>query len=115
MRRVRSLWLLRLSLGIQLAPAFVACSAWLTINNGQVDVLTKMLFGYGLLQMLFSIRLLPWYRKGPFNASFWSFSFGLSALANTALHSCCRRPNTVFFAQIVITLARFVLNLSKTV
>ncbi|MBI3311356.1 MAG: dicarboxylate transporter/tellurite-resistance protein TehA [Serratia liquefaciens] len=76
----------RLSLGIQLAPALVACSAWLAINGGEADVLAKMLFGYGLLQLLFIIRLLPWYLKGPFNVSFWSFSFGLSALATTALH-----------------------------
>lgn len=76
----------RLSLGIQLAPALVACSAWLAINGGQADVLAKMLFGYGLLQLLFIIRLLPWYLKGPFNVSFWSFSFGLSALATTGLH-----------------------------
>lgn len=77
---------MRLSLGIQLAPALVACSAWLTINNGQADILAKMLFGYGMLQLLFMIRLLPWYLKNSFNISFWSFSFGLSALANTALH-----------------------------
>ncbi|CAI1538927.1 Tellurite resistance protein tehA [Serratia proteamaculans] len=76
----------RISLGIQLAPALVACSAWLAVNGGEADVLAKMLFGYGLLQLLFMIRLLPWYLKGPFNASFWSFSFGLSALATTALH-----------------------------
>jgi len=76
----------RTSLGIQLAPALVACSAWLAINGGEVDVLAKMLFGYGLLQLLFMIRLFPWYLKSPFNASFWSFSFGLSALATTALH-----------------------------
>lgn len=76
----------RLSLGIQLAPALVACSAWLAVNGGEADVLAKMLFGYGLLQLLFMLRLLPWYLKGPFNASFWSFSFGLSALATTALH-----------------------------
>ncbi|MFD1803285.1 dicarboxylate transporter/tellurite-resistance protein TehA [Mixta tenebrionis] len=76
----------RPSLGIQMAPAFVACSAWLSVNGGQVDVLAKMLFGYGLLQLLFMIRLIPWYASQPFNASFWSFSFGVSSLANTALH-----------------------------
>ena len=45
-----------------------------------------MLFGYGLLQLLFMLRLLPWYMSQPFNASFWSFSFGVSALATTGLH-----------------------------
>ncbi|GAB7262850.1 hypothetical protein DaDZ19_45210 [Dickeya ananatis] len=38
----------RSSLGIQMAPAFVACSAWLSVNGGQVDVFAKLLFDYGL-------------------------------------------------------------------
>ncbi|CHB47230.1 tellurite resistance protein TehA [Salmonella enterica subsp. enterica serovar Typhi] len=45
-----------------------------------------MLFGYGLLQLLFMLRLMPWYLSQPFNASFWSFSFGVSALTTTGLH-----------------------------
>ncbi|WP_332909429.1 dicarboxylate transporter/tellurite-resistance protein TehA [Shimwellia pseudoproteus] len=76
----------RTSLGIQMAPAFVACSAWLSLNGGTADVFAKMLFGYGLLQLLFMIRLFPWYTVNPFNAGFWSFSFGVSSLAATALH-----------------------------
>lgn len=76
----------RTSLGIQLAPALVACNAWLAINGGQADVMAKMLFGYGLLQLLFMLRLMPWFLRESFNASFWSFSFGISALAATALH-----------------------------
>lgn len=77
---------LRTSLGIQLAPALVACSAWLSVNGGEADTFAKLLFGYGLLQLLFMLRLMPWYLKQPFNASFWSFSFGVSALATTGLH-----------------------------
>ncbi|SUX63670.1 tellurite resistance protein [Citrobacter amalonaticus] len=38
---------MRTSLGIQLAPALVACSAWLSVNGGESDTLAKMLFGYG--------------------------------------------------------------------
>ena len=77
---------LRTSLGIQLAPALVACNAWLSVNGGHADVFAKMLFGYGLLQLLFMLRLMPWYLRQAFNASFWSFSFGISALASTGLH-----------------------------
>lgn len=77
---------LRTSLGIQLAPALVACNAWLSVNGGHADVFAKMLFGYGLLQLLFMLRLMPWYLSQAFNASFWSFSFGISALASTGLH-----------------------------
>lgn len=29
-------------------------SAWLSVNGGEGDTLAKMLFGYGLLQLLFS-------------------------------------------------------------
>lgn len=76
----------RTSLGIQMAPALVACSALLSVNGGEADMFAKMLFGYGLLQLLFMIRLAPWYMAQPFNATFWSFSFGVSALATTALH-----------------------------
>ncbi|WBT56100.1 dicarboxylate transporter/tellurite-resistance protein TehA [Kosakonia oryzendophytica] len=75
----------RTSLGIQMAPAFVACSAWLSVNGGETDVFAKLLFGYGLLQMLFMIRLLPWYSAQTFNPSFWSFSFGVASLATTAI------------------------------
>ncbi|HDK6044021.1 TPA: TDT family transporter [Klebsiella pneumoniae] len=77
---------LRTSLGIQLAPALVACSAWLSVNGGEADTFAKLLFGYGLLQLLFMLRLMPWYLRQPFNASFWSFSFGISSLATTGLH-----------------------------
>ncbi|MCA7012315.1 dicarboxylate transporter/tellurite-resistance protein TehA [Dickeya dadantii] len=75
----------RTSLGIQMAPAFVACSAWLSMNGGQADVFAKLLFGYGLLQMLFMIRLIPWYCRQPFNPTFWSFSFGVASLATTSI------------------------------
>jgi tellurite resistance protein len=50
---------LRTSLGIQLAPALVACSAWFSVNGGEADTFAKMLFGYGLLQLLFTLRSRP--------------------------------------------------------
>ncbi len=92
---------LRTSLGIQLAPALVACSAWLSVNGGEGDTLAKMLFGYGLLQLLFMLRLMPWYLSQPFNASFWSFSFGVSALATTGLHLGSGSDNGFFHTLAV--------------
>ncbi len=50
---------MRTSLGIQLAPALVACSAWLSVNGAEADTFAKLLFGYGLLQLLFMLRLMP--------------------------------------------------------
>ena len=87
---------IRTSLGIQLAPALVACSAWLSVNGGEADTFAKLLFGYGLLQLLFMLRLMPWYLRQPFNASFWSFSFGVSALATTGLHLGHQHPDGFF-------------------
>lgn len=97
---------LRTSLGIQLAPALVACSAWLSVNGGEADTFAKMLFGYGLLQLLFMLRLMPWYLSQPFNASFWSFSFGVSALATTGLH-LGHSSSSGFFAALAVPLFIF--------
>ncbi|WP_064545317.1 dicarboxylate transporter/tellurite-resistance protein TehA [Kluyvera georgiana] len=97
---------LRTSLGIQLAPALVACNAWLSINGGHADVFAKMLFGYGLLQLLFMLRLMPWYLRQAFNASFWSFSFGISALASTGLH-LGHASGTGFFHHLALPLFIF--------
>ncbi|WP_039028637.1 dicarboxylate transporter/tellurite-resistance protein TehA [Leclercia adecarboxylata] len=97
---------MRSSLGIQLAPALVACSAWFSVNGGEADTFAKMLFGYGLLQLLFTLRLMPWYLVQPFNASFWSFSFGVSALATTGLHLGQSSPSG-FFHAIAIPLFIF--------
>ena len=54
---------LRTSLGIQLAPALVACSAWFSVNGGEADTLAKMLFGYGLLQLLCRQRVIGFGEK----------------------------------------------------
>ncbi|MCK3658499.1 tellurite resistance protein TehA [Pasteurellaceae bacterium Pebbles2] len=76
---------LRATMGIILAPAFVCSAAYLTLNGGEVDLLVKILWGYGLLQMLFLIRLLPWFFSNGFVIGFWAFSFGLASLANSAV------------------------------
>ena len=76
-------------------------------GGGEADTFAKMLFGYGLLQLLFMLRLMPWYLSQPFNASFWSFSFGVSALATTGLSWAeqsvrvlsCPRCSPVYFHQ----------------
>ena len=42
------------------------------------------------------LRLMPWYLRQPFNASFWSFSFGVSAQATTGLHLGHQHPDGFF-------------------
>ncbi|HEY0231845.1 MAG TPA: dicarboxylate transporter/tellurite-resistance protein TehA [Dokdonella sp.] len=76
---------LRPTLGIQLAPPVVGASAWLSINGGSPDLFAQALLGYGLLQALILIRLAPWIRQQPFGASYWAFSFGVTALPLAAM------------------------------
>ncbi len=54
-------------------PRLSPVAHWLSVNGGEVDVFAKLLFGYGLLQMLFMIRLILRYSAQAFNPSFWSF------------------------------------------
>ena len=72
---------LRGVIGIQLAPAFVGCGAYLAVNGGQPDWFARLLIGYGLLNLLFLVRLLPWILEKGFAPSMWAFSFGLGSMA----------------------------------
>lgn len=76
---------LRPTLGIQLAPPVVGCVAYLGISSGQPDTFAQMLFGYGLLQALILLRLLPWLFQQPFAPSYWVFTLGVAALALSSL------------------------------
>lgn len=76
---------LRPVLGIQLAPPFVGASAYLANTGGEWDILAKLLVGYGLLQLLYLLRLLPWISENGFSVSFWAFSFGLASMAGVSL------------------------------
>jgi tellurite resistance protein len=76
---------LRPTLGIQLAPPAVGGVAYGAITNGTPDIMAHALFGYALLQALVLLRLLPWIRQQPFAASYWAFTFGVTALATGPL------------------------------
>jgi tellurite resistance protein len=76
---------LRPTLGIQLAPPTVGAVAYLGINGGVPDLVAHVLVGYGLLQALLLLRLLPWIMEQPFNASYWGFTFGITALATAPI------------------------------
>lgn len=75
----------RATMGIILAPAFVGASAYLALNQGEIDLFVKILWGYGFLQAFFLLRLLPWIMQNGLNIGFWSFSFGLASMANGAI------------------------------
>ena len=57
---------LRPTLGIQLAPPTVGTLAYLSITTGVPDLLAHALLGYGLLQALLMLRLLPWISEQKF-------------------------------------------------
>jgi tellurite resistance protein len=76
---------LRPLLGIQLAPPTVGAVAYLSVSEGNPDVVAHALIGYGLLQALLLIRLLPWIIEQPFAPSYWAFTFGATALTTASL------------------------------
>ena len=72
---------LRPTLGIQLAPAPVGAVSYLSVTQGSPDVFVHALIGYALLQACVLIRLMPWIWQKSFTASYWAFTFGVTALA----------------------------------
>jgi tellurite resistance protein len=76
---------LRPTIGIQLAPPAVGCVAYLSATSGIPDMLAHAMLGYALLQLLLMLRTLPWVLKQPFSASYWAYSFGLTALATATI------------------------------
>jgi tellurite resistance protein len=75
----------RPSLGIQFAPPVVGAVTYMGITSGPPDLIAAALVGYGLLQALVVLRLLPWIRQQPFGPSYWAFTFGSASLATTLL------------------------------
>jgi tellurite resistance protein len=104
---------LRPTLGIQLAPPVVGGVAYLSVTTGAPDMLAYAMLGYGLLQALLLLRLLPWIRQQPFAPSYWAFTFGATALASVPLAMIERgttgavasiAPYTFVAANIVVAL-----------
>ena len=89
----------RATMGIILAPAFVGASAYLVLNQGEVDTFVKILWGYGFLQLFFLLRLFPWIIKKGLSIGLWGFSFGLASMANSAI--------AFYHANVFIGIATF--------
>src|SRR6185295_16765313 len=62
-------------------PACAADGRRRRLNGGASDTVAHVLVGYGLLQALLLLRLLPWIMEQPFAVSYWAFTFGATALA----------------------------------
>ena len=72
-------------MGIQIAPAAVTGVALGYSSLGFAENLSMLLFGYALFQFLLMLRLFPWIAMQKFAPTYWSFAFGIVALANIAL------------------------------
>lgn len=102
---------LRPTLGIQLAPPVVAVAAWLANSPELPGLAVQAAWGYGLLQALLLLRLLPWILEQPFTPAYWGFSFGVTVLSGDALQMTSRgvtgaipalTPALFGFANLVI-------------
>lgn len=90
---------LRPTLGILFAPAAVAALAYAAISSGPPDWFAHALVGYALVQALIVLRLLPWILEQPFAASYWGFTFGITALAAAPLRMI-EKGDTGVFAEL---------------
>lgn len=95
---------IRPGLGIQLAPSFVGCSAYLANNGGQIDTLALCFIGYGILNFIFLLRLLPWILEKGFRIPLWGFSFGLASMVTVGMRTLIftSDPSLVILAKGLI-------------
>ncbi|WP_301099176.1 dicarboxylate transporter/tellurite-resistance protein TehA [Otariodibacter sp.] len=73
-------------ISIALAPTFVACATYLTINGGVIDLIAKAIIGYGILQFFFFLRIIRWIIVRGFTISLWGFSFALASMAKVGIY-----------------------------
>jgi tellurite resistance protein len=84
---------LRPTLGIQLAPPSVGAVTYLAVGDGHADLMSHALLGYALLQALLLLRMARWIAEQPFAPSYWSFTFGATALAGAAIRIAGEEPS----------------------
>lgn len=72
---------LRPTLGIQLAPPVVGAVSLIAVAPQAPLLLAHGMIGYGILQAVILLRLLPWILREPLAPSYWAFTFGVTALA----------------------------------
>ncbi|HEY0236707.1 MAG TPA: dicarboxylate transporter/tellurite-resistance protein TehA [Afipia sp.] len=76
---------LRPTLGIQLAPPAVGAVTLIAVAPSVPFPFVHAMIGYGVLQALILLRLLPWILKEPFTPAYWAFTFGVTALATAPI------------------------------
>jgi tellurite resistance protein len=78
------------TLGIQLAPPVAGCVAYLGLAAGAPDRFALALLGYGLLQAMVLVSVVPRIRVQPFAPSYWALTFGVPALATAPARMAAR-------------------------
>ncbi|MCJ8144042.1 dicarboxylate transporter/tellurite-resistance protein TehA [Ancylobacter sp. A5.8] len=76
---------LRPTLGIQLAPPVVGAVSLIAVAPQAPFLFAHAMIGYGVMQALIILRLLPWILREPFAPSYWAFTFGVTALATAPI------------------------------
>jgi tellurite resistance protein len=105
---------LRPTLGIQLAPPVVGAVTLLSVAPEGLPVFfVQAMLGYGLLQCLILLRLLPWIMQEPFAPSYWAFTFGATALATAPIRLLAQGSNgpVTVLAPILFVFANVVVGL----
>ena len=63
--------------------------AYLSVSGGDLGgnsgLLTQAMLGYGLLQAILLLRLLPWVHVQQASAAYWAFSFGATSIATASI------------------------------
>lgn len=91
----------RATLGIHTTPAAIGCLACLSLVPDAASAWPRLLFGYALMQALVVLRLVPWLRATIFSPSAWAYTFGVSALAGSAIQFASRAPGSAV-AQLAL-------------
>ena len=83
---------LRPTLVIQLAPPTVGGVAAVNVLGDQWSILPVAMLGYGTLQALVLIRMMPWIAGKNFTPGYWGSAFGATAFAMLALRLAEKGP-----------------------
>lgn len=107
---------LRPTLGVQLAPPVVGAVTLISVAPEVAPIFVHAMLGYGILQALILVRLLPWIMEEPFTPSYWAFTFGATALATVPVRLLLVNddgairylaPVLFGFANIVVAIVAF--------
>jgi tellurite resistance protein len=110
------------TLAIEVAPPAVAGNAYFALREGPDDPFMYALAGFCALSVVAQLRFVPLFRRLPFAATFWAFTFSYTSVATFGLNWVAReRPAgaepiawvvagaaTVFVAAIAVASARAV-------